>query len=306
MRYGRIYFTLSLALLLVLCALALAAPFGKRQTTIEVKPGHYAVLEGHQQIVVFTLPLMLSLAVALGGLGSLQPRVELPEVLRGSAAWAFTAGVAFHGLAHFWLATNSGFEFDYLLRFDESRWIGFLGTVLLLYALLLSVIGSIRGRALRRLRLTNPVPPGGADMLATRIYAWGGLLILLWMVLLILLAVWPWRPPMSFGLSVVSASLFTYPLTIALGAVALLLSPLQPFMKVSESLKSGGALLYLAGTMLFWLSMFRDLMRDRPWDTPFSWPTSLGSALVLLALIVNFVGLLRGGAALATDSAHTN
>jgi hypothetical protein len=77
-------------------------------------------------------------------------------------------------------------------------------------------------------------------------------------------------------------------------------------MKLSEGLKSGGALLYLAGTMLSWLSMFRDLMRDRPWDTPFSWPTSLGSALLLLALIVNFVGLLRGGTALPSDSARAD
>lgn len=289
---GKLHYLLSLIILLTLLALALASPYGRQQSTIEVEPRHYAVIVGDPQIAVYVLPLLLSLAAALGGVGSIQSRVALPNLIRRSVAWAFAFGMAFHGLAHYWLATNNVFDFH--TRNAEARWIGFAGTVLLLCTLLANIVGLVRHRRVSAVMAQQESVDrlGGTDMTA-RIYAWGGLLLLLWMTLRISQWVWPWLPLRSVGLTAFNAAMFTYPLTIALGAVALLLSQLQSSILLAPRLKAAGAVLYLSGTAVFCFSMFEDLRRDRPWDTPFSWSTSFGLALLLLALLVNLIGLIR-------------
>lgn len=292
MSLGKPYYLAGLAFLLLLCTIALAAAYGKGQTTTEISPHYYVTEPGDFETVLLVFPLLIAFAATTGGLGCIQPRIALPQIIRGSGAWALAAGIICHGIAPY--RRFSGLQFE-LERFHEAQWIGFLGTVLILYSLFVNFFGLLRHSWKRRHNLAGSPSAwiGGTDTMTARVYALGGLMIILWMTVRISLWVLPWREPSWEGSSAVFASVMTYPITVALGAAALFLSVLQPAIRLAERVKLAGAILYFCGTAVFFFSLFEDMRRTRPWDSPIDWPAKAGLILLLAALLLNVIGMIR-------------
>lgn len=129
-------------------------------------------------------------------------------------------------------------------------------------------------------------------MKAAKLYALGGLLLILLSVLRYFWLGWPWQELRGLGMAENSARIFTWPLGAALGAAALFLSILQSRVAIHERIKVAGGIAYFVGAVLFLGSLYWDLLRELPWKNSMSWPTAVGLALLLAVLLVNFVGML--------------
>jgi len=290
MQLGKPYFVTGLTLLVLACGLALAAQFGDGRTSTEVEKNLYTVQPGYSEIAIVTLPFVLAASTFLAGLGGIQEQIKIAQTIQGSALWAAGAGVVFLGMMPWWAGRSSPFDPTGL---TEAQWLGFVGSVLFFYALMVNFIGNMRYFAELRRGGARTSFPGGKPMLAAKVYACGGLLVVLLVVLRVGLDLSPWRDWVS-GLSTVMARLFVYPIATALGAASLLLSVMQPTLQIPGWARTAGAFLYFIGAGLCLVFLPEDLRRDSRWET-MSWPTAAGLALLLVALSINLIGALRSG-----------
>jgi hypothetical protein len=238
--------------------------------------------------------MLIACSVACGGLGCIQGWIALPEMLKRILAYLVTAGILLMGVAAYIRSSTAGN--DYYHVSDRARWIGFWGFSFLVMPLVFHLCGI--GRQTFRQNGGNRAPQSLTNleersMKAAKLYAVGGLLLILWVFLRAFWSGWPWEEARAMGLSSVMAGLFTWPLGAALGAAALFLSAFQSLVAVHERIKLAGGITYFVGAVVFLLSLYGDLLRERPWDDPIRWTTATGLALLLVVLLLNLVGMFR-------------
>ena len=290
----RVYFTCCLLLLIFAATLFLLGGYAAKRESIQLGDRHFLVLASSFLLSVSILPILIAFSIACGGLGCIQDRIALREILKRILAYLFMAGILFAGVGAY--VRGRAVRDDYYRVFDEARWVGFLGLIFLALPVLFHLYGfgrhafreSVENRVQQPLTVSEE-----KSMKAAKLYALGGLLLILSVLLRAFWSGWPWQEERVAGLSAAMAGLFTWPLGAALGTAALFLSVLQSLVAIHERIKLTAGITYFVGASLFLSSLYADLLREQPWDVPIRWPTATGLSLLLAVFLLNLVGMLR-------------
>jgi hypothetical protein len=288
------YFICGLFLLLIAITLFLLGGYNAKREIIQIGDRRFLSVASTFLLSASLLPMLIACSVACGGLGCIQSWIAFPEILKRIIAYLFTAGLLLMSVAGYVRGSAAGD--DYHDVFDAARWIGVWGFILLALPLLFHLYGF--GRHAFRQNGGNRAPQSltvheEKNMKAAKLYAVGGLVLILWVLLRAFWSGWPWEEDRVVGLSRVMAGLFTWPLGAALGAAALFLAVLQSLVAIHERFKVAGGITYFVGVGVFLGSLYLDLLRERPFDNPISWTTGAGLALLLVVFLLNLVGILR-------------
>ncbi len=291
MKPRKTYFACGLLLLLLSCAAFLIGGQSVRPEVTQLNHRHFLVRSGLNELSVILIPMLISCGAVCGALGCIQPWVALPLALKRLGAILFTGGIGLLSAASVIVATVT----DYSAELMKMRWTAFAGYLLIAATILLNILG-LAFHGVGRIaqgNLEKHQKAEGVTMKAAKLYSLGGLLMILSAFTRAFWPGWPWEVEMTAGLTFTIAILWASNAGAALGASAFFLAAMQSYIPFHERLKMFVAIAYLVGSGVFLISLRADMIQERWFDSPMSWTTTCGLAVIVSALLANMIGVLR-------------